>query len=111
MIESTEGKRLHVSVGNETDSFFDPLDDLSAKGEYPTLLLYERSRMRADPWTCERRRRQGRTQNGFPENVSSIFRYPAFPASRILSRSIRLALKIAVLVAGSCLPSATAISA
>jgi hypothetical protein len=38
VIESTEGKRLRVSFGNETDSFFDPLDDLSAKCEYPTLV-------------------------------------------------------------------------
>jgi hypothetical protein len=38
IIESTEGKRLQVSFGNETDSFFDPLDGLSAKCEYPTLL-------------------------------------------------------------------------
>jgi hypothetical protein len=38
IIESTEGNRLQVPFGNETDSFFDPLADLSAKCEYPTLL-------------------------------------------------------------------------
>jgi hypothetical protein len=38
IIESTEGKRPQVPFRNETDSFFDPLDDLSAKCEYPTLV-------------------------------------------------------------------------
>jgi hypothetical protein len=38
IIDSPEGKRLQVSFASETDSFFDPLDDLSAKCEYPALV-------------------------------------------------------------------------